>query len=110
MFPDRGLNPDTLNWEQGILTTGLPGKSWLQASKIFPDCKTGKMLFERYISQKDTEIIYSYMFSKVKANQGLELEEVCLKFSLVEGSFKTILVIAYCWKRKFYSWLLNAQK
>ena len=107
MFPDQGLNPDTLNWEQGILTTGLPGKLWLQASKIFPD---GKMLFERYISQKDTEIIYSYMFSKVKANQGLELEEVCLKFSLVAGSFKTILVIAYCWKRKFYSWLLNAQK
>ena len=77
MAYDQGLNPDTLNWEQGILTTGLPGKSWLQASKIFPDCKTGKMLFERYISQKDTEVTYSYMFSKVKANQGLELEEVC---------------------------------
>ena len=110
MFPDQGWNPDTLSWEHGILTTGLPGKSWLQASKIFLDCKTGKMLFERFISQKATEIIYNYMFSKVKANQGLELEEACLKFSQVEGSFKTILVIAYCWKRKFYSWLLNAQK
>ena len=26
-FPDRGLNPCTLHWEHGALTTGPPGKS-----------------------------------------------------------------------------------
>ena len=79
MFPDQGLNPGTLNWKQDILTTGLPGKLWLQASKIFLDCKTGKMLFKRYISKRDTEIIYNYMFSKVTANQGLELKVCSVK-------------------------------
>ena len=27
-FPDQGLNPGPLNWECGVLTTGLPVKSW----------------------------------------------------------------------------------
>ena len=26
-FPDKGLNPGPLNWECGVLTTGLPVKS-----------------------------------------------------------------------------------
>ena len=26
-FPDQGLNPGLLNWELGVLATGLPGES-----------------------------------------------------------------------------------
>ena len=38
-FPDQGLNPCSLKWKHGVLTTGLPGNS----SLVFFKCEWGSL-------------------------------------------------------------------
>ena len=38
-FPDQELNPSSLHWELGVLTTGPPGKPLENFFKWLDDCK-----------------------------------------------------------------------
>ena len=37
-FSHQGLNPHPLQWKCGVLTTGLPGKSWSHLLNSSPQC------------------------------------------------------------------------
>ena len=37
-FSHQGLNPHPLQWKCGVLTTGLPGKSWSHLLNSLPQC------------------------------------------------------------------------